>query len=182
MKNTRTIYFSFYSFVYSIQVKSFLKISWRKCILGLDSNAAFAAKWLKIYKICSFVSFSFKINLFTAFKAFAAEWPLHGHPGLSSLKKYLCRNTQLLLFFLSSKVPSSGILCPFHSFLYYVNLQFFLVGQNNVTPFTHCHIFPSMFMKLVLCSALSFDVIFNWKLDAYWSTHTFAVLPILMNM
>ena len=40
-------------------------------LLGLNINAAFAGKWLRI-KFCSFYSFSFKINHFRAFTAFAA--------------------------------------------------------------------------------------------------------------
>ena len=61
MANTRTIYFSCYPFAYNIQVKTRTKICSKKCILGLDSNAAFAAKWLKLYII---------LLLF-----FTAEWP-----------------------------------------------------------------------------------------------------------
>ena len=51
MTNTRTIYFSCFPLVYNIQVKTLLKICWRKCILRVDSNAALAAKWLKMYII-----------------------------------------------------------------------------------------------------------------------------------
>ena len=38
-------------FIWNIHVKTFLKIFSKKCILGLDSNAAFAPKWLKKYII-----------------------------------------------------------------------------------------------------------------------------------
>ena len=44
MTNTRTIYFSWYPFVYNIQVKTVLKICCKKCMLGVTQNGPFEAK------------------------------------------------------------------------------------------------------------------------------------------
>ena len=49
--------------------RNILKICWKKYILGLDSNPAFATKWLK-YIILLFYSFSFRINRFYSFYSF----------------------------------------------------------------------------------------------------------------
>ena len=48
---------------------------WKKWPLGLDSNAAFAATWFKIYIILSFHSFSFEINHFHSFWMWVAALP-----------------------------------------------------------------------------------------------------------
>lgn len=93
--NTRTIYFSCYPFDYNIQVKTFLKICWKNCILVLTSNAAIGAKCLKKYA--------------TAFKAFLLF--------LASRVSFLCLFFTLGLVFCSRStyleptyLPSS-ILC-----------------------------------------------------------------------
>ena len=57
---TRTIYFCWYSFVHRIQMKTFLKMCWKNCILGLDYNAVFATKWLKTYIILKILRLFFQ--------------------------------------------------------------------------------------------------------------------------
>ena len=82
MTNTRTIYLSCYVFIYNIQVKTFLKIYWKKCILGLDSNAALAGKWLKIYIILQ------HLQLFFENQSFSQLLQLSGHSITTSSKKF----------------------------------------------------------------------------------------------
>ena len=43
--------------------------------MGLDSNAAFANKWLKIYNFTAFLALLSKSTTVKTFTAFAAEWP-----------------------------------------------------------------------------------------------------------
>ena len=80
MKTTTTVYFSWYPFVYNIQVKTFLKISWKKCVLWLYSNATFAAKWLKIFIILQL------LQLFFQNQPFLQLLQVSGPPILSKMK------------------------------------------------------------------------------------------------
>ena len=76
MKTTTTVYFSWYPFVYNIQVKTFLKISWKKCVLWLYSNATFAAKWLKIFIILQLLQLFFQNQAFLQLLQVSAPTPL----------------------------------------------------------------------------------------------------------
>lgn len=72
MTNTRTIYFSYYQFIYNIQVKICFKNVPKEMHIVTKQWCIFAAKWFKIYIVFTdFTSFLSKSAIFTTFTAFA---------------------------------------------------------------------------------------------------------------
>ena len=88
--------------------------------------------------------------------------------------------------FLSPTIPFLEIWCPFYSIIYYYNLLFCFVIQENIslTHYSHANVwscFPllgNVFIKLILWAG-HFDAISNQTVGTYWSAHSFLELAIL---